>query len=133
IIALVLKLLADTILGAEIGFKRTLAAVTYGSLPNLLVAGLATIVMYSKPTDEFDLQNPLMFNAGAFLAQSTPLWIKTLAGAFDMFSFWVMLLIAMGLHAASPKKMSTGKAFGMILFPWALILILRTGAAAVSR
>lgn len=63
IIAAVLKFFADTIMGAGIGYKKTLAAVTYGTLPNLLKTGLAMVVMLFKPADEFDLQNPVMVNA----------------------------------------------------------------------
>jgi hypothetical protein len=36
-----------------------------------------------------------------------------------------MALIAIGV-AACVKKISFGKAFGGILFPWALVVILRT-------
>jgi hypothetical protein len=79
IIAAVLKFLADTVMGAGVGFKKTLAIVTYGTLPNLLKSGLAILVMYLKPPDEFDLQNPLMVNAGAFLAPDAAAWMKALA------------------------------------------------------
>ncbi|MEI9811143.1 MAG: YIP1 family protein [Acidobacteriota bacterium] len=130
VIALVLKFLADVVMGAGVGFKRLLAVCTYAGLPNLLQTGLAAIVMYLKPPDEFDLQNPLMFNVGAFLPPDSPRWMLTGAGSLDLFTFWVIALMAIGIHAAAGKKMSTGKAFGMILFPWALYVILRVGSAA---
>ncbi len=130
IIAGVLKFLADVIMGAGVGFKRMLAICNYAGLPNLMVTVLATIVMYLKPIDEFDLQNPLMFNLGAFLSPDTPAWLIAGASSLDLFSFWVIALMAIGIHAAAGKKMSTGKAFGMILFPWALVVILKMGRAA---
>jgi hypothetical protein len=132
VIAGVLKLLADTIMGAAVGFKRMLAVCNYAGLPNLLVTVLATVVMYLKPPGDFDLQNPLMTNASAFLSPDSPRWMMTAAGALDLFTFWVITLMAIGIHAAAGKKMSTGKAFGMILFPWALYQILRIGAAAAT-
>lgn len=131
-IAGVLKLLADTIMGAGVGFKRMLAVCNYAGLPNLLVTVLATLVMYLKPPGDFDLQNPLMANASAFLSPDSPRWMMTAAGALDLFTFWVIALMAIGIHAAAGKKMSTGKAFVMILFPWALYQILRIGAAAAT-
>jgi hypothetical protein len=130
VIAGVLKFLADTIMGANVGFKRMLAICTYAGLPNLLMTLLSILVMYLKPVDEFDLQNPLMLNAGAFLSPDTPRWIQVGASSLDLFTFWVMALMAIGIHAAAGKKMSTGKAFGTILFPWALYQILRVGATA---
>lgn len=130
IIAGVLKLLADVIMGANVGFKRMFAICNYAGLPNLLVTALAVVVMYMKPIDEFDLQNPLMLNAGAFLPADTAAWLMAGATSLDLFSFWVIALMAIGIHAAAGRKMSTGKAFGMILFPWALVVILKMGRAA---
>jgi hypothetical protein len=132
VIAGVLKFLADVIMGAGVGFKRMLAVCNYAGLPNLLVTVLAVVVMYLKPPSEFDLQNPLMANASAFLSPDSPRWMLTAAGALDLFTFWVMALMAIGIHAAAGKKMSTSKAFVMILFPWALYQILRIGAAAAT-
>ena len=87
--------------------------------------------MYLKPPDEFDLSNPTMFNVGAFLGTGTPLWMQRLGGSLDLFSFWCMILIAIGMAAvAGRSKMTFGKALGVILFPWALYVILRTGSAA---
>lgn len=130
LIAGVLKFLADTIAGAAIGFKRMMAIVAYGSLPNLLAAFLAILVMYLKPPDEFDLNNPLAFNVGAFLGQDSPGWMKQLGGSLDLFSFWCIFLIAVGMAAAG-RKMSIGKALGVILFPWGLYVMLKTGSAAL--
>lgn len=129
LIAAVLKFLADTIMGAGIGFRKMMAVVAYGTLPNLLASLLAILVMYFKPPEEFDLNNPVMFNAGLFLGGGTPIWMQRLASSFDLFTFWCMILIAIGMAAAG-RKMSFGKAFGVILFPWALYVILKTGAAA---
>ena len=126
----VLLFLSNVVMGAGITFKNALAAVTYGTLPNLLKTGLAILVMYLKPPDEFDLQNPLMVNAAIFLPPDATAWMKALGASFDLFNFWCMILVAMGLAAAS-KRMSTGKAFGMILFPWALVVILQAGVAAL--
>lgn len=131
VIALVLKFFADTIMGAGIGFKKTLAAVTYGTLPNLLKTGLAMIVLQLKPPDEFDLRNPVMVNAAVFLPSDAAGWMKTLGSSVDLFTIWCMALIAIGI-AAGAKRMSPGKAFGMLLFPWALYVILSTAYAAVA-
>ena len=132
VIAGVLSFLANVVMSAGIGFKKVLAVVTYGSLPGLLKTGLAILVMFLKPPDEFDLQNPLMVNAGAFLATDAAAWMKALGASFDLFTFWSMFLMAIGLAAAA-KRLTTGKAFGMILFPWALVVIIGAGFAAAFR
>jgi len=131
VIAGVLKFLADVILGAGIGFKRLMGIAAYGYLPYTLMALLSMIVLYMTPPDEFDMQNPLMFNLGAVMAKDSAAWLKALGASFDLFSLWTMVLLSIGMAAAS-RKMSAGKAFGMLLFPWALIVILRVGVAALT-
>ena len=68
--------------------------VGYGFLPTLVSSLLALLVMYLKPPEDFNIQNPLAFNAGAFMSNDNPLWLKSLAGSFDLFSFWIMSLMA---------------------------------------
>ena len=132
VIAGVLKFLGDVILGAGIGFKRLMGIAAYGYLPYTLMALLSMIVLSMTPPDEFDMQNPLpMFNLGAVFARDSAAWLKALGASFDLFSLWTMVLLSIGMAAAS-RKMSAGKAFGMLLFPWALIVILRVGVAALT-
>jgi hypothetical protein len=130
VVAGVLRFLADVVLGAGIGFKRMMGIAAYGLLPNTLMAGLSMAVLYLVPPDEFDMQNPLMFNAGAFMDPDAPLWLRTLGASFDLFSFWSMLLLAIGMSKAS-RHLRAGKAFVLLLFPWTLIVTLRVGAAAI--
>jgi len=128
----VLTFLADVVMGAGIGFRKTLAVVTYGTLPNLLRTLLSIVVMYLKPPDEFDLRNPIMVNAAVLLPPDASEWMKALGGSLDLFTFWCMILMSIGFAAAA-KRMTAGKAFGMILFPWALWVILTVGATAAFR
>ena len=85
------------------------------------------LVMYLKAPEDFNIQNPLAFNAGALVASDSPQWLKGLGGSFDLFSFWIMGLMAIGVGAAS-RKMTFGKAFATILFPWALYVLMKTGS-----
>jgi hypothetical protein len=126
VISVVLLFLFDTIMGADIGLKRLMGIVSYAYLPTIVSSMLAMLVMYLKPPEDFNLQNPLAFNAGAFLANDTSAWLKGLAGSLDLFSFWIIALMAIGAGAAS-RKMTFGKAFGTILFPWALYVLMKTG------
>jgi len=127
--AAVLLFIVNSLLGSEVKFGSMMGIVSYASLPQIVSAVLATLVMYLKPPDDFDLRNPLAFNAGAFLASDATAWMKALAGSFDLFSFWIMALIAVGISAAAPR-IKFGKAFGAVLFPWALYVALKTVAAA---
>ena len=127
IIAAVLLFMTNTLMGAEIRFASMMGIVSYAFLPNLLVSALSMLVMYLKPPDDFDLRNPLMFNAGAFVASDAAQWLKALAASFDLFSFWIIALIATGISTAAPK-ISFGKALTAVVFPWALFVGIRAAA-----
>jgi hypothetical protein len=87
-------------------------------------------VMQMKSITDFDLNNPLMFNPGAFMdPKSSSKFLYSLASSLDLFSFWIMLLIAVGLKAAAGKKLSFGGAFFAVLLPWAVFVL---GAAALK-
>jgi hypothetical protein len=129
VIAVVLMFLFDNIMGTNIGLNRMMAIVAYAGLPRILMTGLAILVMFLKSPDDFDIRNPLVFNIGALIPRDTPQWERTLGGSFDLFTFWVIALTAMGICAAAPK-MKFGKALSGILFPWALYVILITGYSA---
>jgi hypothetical protein len=54
-----------------------------------------------------------------------------LGTAIDLFSFWIMVLIAMGFAAFNPKKIKMGSAIGMVLSVWAVYEAVRVGIAFI--
>jgi hypothetical protein len=97
----------------------------------MIYTALALVVLYLKNPEDYDLQNPLMFNVGAFLSQDAPAWLRRMGTSLDLFSFWVMALLAIGIVAASRKKMSFGKALAGVAIPWMLYVAVVTALAAV--
>jgi hypothetical protein len=129
LVAAVLMFMANNLMGGKIRFNSMLGIVSYAFLPQLLVAALSMLVMFLKAPDDFDIRNPLLFNAGAFVPSDSANWLKGLASSFDLFSFWIMSLIACGITAASPK-IKFGKAFVAVLFPWILYVALKAAYQA---
>jgi hypothetical protein len=131
IISLVLWGVAAGILSAPLRFGQMFAIVTYAQLPGLLMTGLiAASVAMKKDISDFNVQNPLMFNPGAFMDQTTaPKFIYSLASSLDLFSFWIIFLLATGIKAAAGKKISFGGALFAVILPWAVFVL---GRAALS-
>src|SRR5262249_15365707 len=75
VVAAVLKFLFDTIMGADIGFKRMMAIVSYSWLPNVISGALSLLVLNLKPAEDININNPLAFNVGAFLPSETSAWL----------------------------------------------------------
>lgn len=117
----------NVLLGADLRFRPMFAATAYGVLPNFVGGIVAFVVLFLKDPADFDLQNPLVSNIGAFLDPNTvPRWLMSLAGGVDVFVIWSLVLLATG-YAAAARKLSWSKAFTWVVATWILFLVLRSG------
>lgn len=116
--------------GAKMQYQTSLAVVSHAWMPALIAGLMGMVVLFTADPSSVDLQNLIASNPGALLSNDSPRWMVSLLGSLDVFSFWTMLLMAAGFHAASPKKFSFGKAFALILFAWAFYVVFKVGLAA---
>ena len=101
-------------------------------VPNLIVAVLMIVVMFLKNPEDFNLQNPLVFNPGAFLEPNMPSkFLHSLLTSLDLFSFWIMLLLATGIKAAAGKKFAFGSALFAVLLPWGVYVLGKSALAGI--
>lgn len=117
---------------AKLKYKEVLNIDCYASLPPAVVSSIVGIVvMYLKPAEDIDFQNPLAFNLGAFLAPN-PKWLQSLGTSIDLFSFWTIALLAVGFTAAcGARKMPFSRSLTAILIPWAFYVLGKTAIAAL--
>jgi hypothetical protein len=109
------------IFSAPVRFKQVYAVICYAAMPGLLMTILAIAVMFLKSPEDFNLQNPLVFNPGAMLDQATTSkFVYSIASSLDLFRLWTMVLIGIGLKAAGGKRLSMGGAMGAVFVPWAV-------------
>jgi hypothetical protein len=126
----VLLLLVNT-MGAGLRFRQAWAVVVYAMLPSLLSAGAGLAVMYLKEPDEFNIRNPSSFNPGAYLEpQAVSKFVHSLATSLDLFAIWIVVLLAVGFSSAA-HRLSFGKALAAVALPWAAMVFVRAGAAAL--
>jgi hypothetical protein len=132
IAAAVLLGTAAGIMSAPLKFAQVFAIVCYSNLPGVVTSALGIVVMLLKNPDDFDLQNPLLFNAGAFLdPEHGSKFLYSLATSLDLFAFWIILLIATGLKAAAGKRLSFGGALFAVVLPWAVWVLVKAGFAGM--
>ena len=130
VVAGVLLFLMNGLMDAGLRYKNSLNICSYAMLPASVVSTVLTcIVMYLKSPDDFDIERPLAFNAGAFLnPDSTAKWLQSLASSLDIFTFWMIALMAIGFSvAAGAKKLPFSKALTGILIPWGLWVLIKMG------
>jgi len=130
VMAAILLGLFKGLAGAQFGFKTSLGIVSYAWVPNLISGLLGILIIAVKDPATVDLQNIVASNASIFVSGDSARWLIALLSAIDIFSFWVMILLAMGYSAAAPKKLSTGKAFAWIFSAWLIYVLLKVGLLA---
>jgi hypothetical protein len=59
--------------------------------------------------------------------------LKALLSSFDVFSFWMMALLIIGLVAiAGTRKINKGKTATLVIGLWVFVVLLKVGAAAIG-
>lgn len=120
------------IMSAPVKFKQVFAVMCYASLTGVVSSILTLAVLFLKNPDQFNLQNPLVFNPAAFMdQQSSSKFLYSLASSFDLFALWTIILIAVGLKAAAGKKLSFGGALFAVLLPWGIYVLGKSALAGV--
>jgi hypothetical protein len=124
--------LFNLVYGAGVGFKTSMAIVAYAFVPRMIYSLLGIFVIFLKDPTQVDLQNLIASNPGALMSTETARWMVVLATQFDVFTIWIIILLAMGYHAANPKKVSTGGAIAGIVGLWLFWVIVITGITALT-
>lgn len=130
----VLLFVMNGLMDAGLRYKHSLNICSYAMLPASVVSSvLMCVVMYLKPPDEFDIEHALAFNAGAFFnPDSTSKYLVSLATSFDLFTFWMIALMAIGFSVTvGPKKLPFSKALIGVLIPWGFWVLAKIGFAAL--
>jgi hypothetical protein len=115
--------------GANVKFSTSMAIVSHAFLVTIVSTAIFLLVLFLKPRGTIDLENPVATNLGAFIPEDAPKWLMKLGISFDIFSFWTMILIAVGFAAANPRKLKFSKALGITFAAWALYVVARVGVA----
>jgi hypothetical protein len=115
--------------GADVRFGQSLAIVVYASLPGIIKALLAILVMMSGVDPEsFIIQNPVGTNLGYYMNfAETPRFLYSLATSVDLITIWMLVLTAIGFTCVS--KVKSGTAYAVVFGWWAIATL---GGAALA-
>jgi hypothetical protein len=114
-------------------FSQSMGIVTHAWVGPGIIAGLLGIlVIFLKDPSTVDLNALVASNVGAFLPDESAKWMKTLLGGIDIFSLWSVLLVAFGFSAVDPKRVSVGKAFGIVLVLFGFWTVVKSCLALIS-
>jgi hypothetical protein len=116
---------------SEVTFRQAFAIVTWIFFAVALVSTpLMLLVLQLKGDWNINPQEVIQANLGLLLEKSSaakPLW--ALLSSVDLFSLWMVFLLAVGFGVASKK--TTGSAIWGVAIPWILIVLVKVGWAAM--
>jgi uncharacterized membrane protein len=120
------------IMNAPVRYKQVFAALVWAGIPGVISTILTIAVLYLKNPDDFNLQNPLVFNPGALMDPTTSSkFVYSLASSLDLFMIWMLILVGIGLKAAGGRKLSTGGAMSAVFIPWAIWIFGKAALAGI--
>jgi len=117
--------------GANTDFGTSFAITAHAFMTEPLRSTLFILVLYLKPYGTADLENPVATNLAAVLPDDSAKWLVALLKSIDVFTFWTLILLAIGFAAANPKKLKGGKAFTIAFSVWAAYVVCRVGWAFI--
>ena len=132
LVAVVMLGAYNLLAGANVKFSAAMGIVSHAFLPTIISTLIFLMVLFLKPRGTFDLENPVATNLGVLVPEDAPKWLMKLGTSIDIFSFWILILIAIGFAAANPRKLKFSKAFTIAFGVWALFVVVRVGWAWIA-
>lgn len=115
-------------LGAELKFNQSLAVCVYASLPGIVKAVLAMLVVAMGAAGNFTFQNPIASNLSGLVDPSSH-FLYGLASNVDVFAIWTLLLTGIGYSCLTKVKRGTCLA---VIFGWWVIWALGTSGLGAA-
>jgi hypothetical protein len=117
--------------GASTNFSTAFSITSHAFLTGLISSPLFILILYLKPYGTADLENPIAANLAAFLPDESAKWLVALCKSFDIFTFWTLILLAIGFAAVNPKKLKGSKTYTIAFGVWAAFVACRVGWAFI--
>jgi hypothetical protein len=127
IIAAVLMATFNFGFGTELTFNQCVAVSMYASLPGILKALIAMLVVGLGGGEGFTFQNPVASNLGALVDPSSH-FLYAIATSLDIITIWTLILSGIGFSCLT--KVKRGTCLGVVFGWWAVVVLAGAGIGA---
>jgi hypothetical protein len=122
------------LVGAPIKFKKLFAVNVWAMGPPSIVSSiLSSIVAFIKDPETIQLNNLLTTNLGVLVSARERPVLATFLSSIDLFTIWIIALMAIGYAAVSDRMLSTKKAATTIIVLWAVYVLVKVGIKAITN
>jgi len=116
--------------GAQVGFGKSMAVVTYANVVGCLKYLLAIVALFAgADTDTFNMQNPAATNLGFLIDPMQHKVLYALGSSIDIVNFWILALVAIGFTYVC--KVKKGTSFAIVFGWWAVLTLIGVSMAAI--
>jgi hypothetical protein len=115
--------------GWDVRFKQSLGITAHAFFPGVIGSILLAVVLWNRPTVDLEKARDAIPTNLGFFAQNVDKVTYGLLSSIDLFSFWSMALLVLGLSSAA--KTSRGRMAALVVSLWALYVLGKTGVTAL--
>jgi hypothetical protein len=117
--------------GWEVRFRQSLGVTAHAFLPGVLVSvGLLAVLWNRVTIDPQTVGDALPTSLGGLVDRTGNSVLHGLASSIDLFSFWTMALLVLGLSAAA--NASRGRMAVLVGSLWGLYVLGKAGVTALT-
>jgi len=133
LVAAVGLLFTNAFFGTEVRFKTSLAIASYANLISALGIVMGMAMIFLSDPEHFNAQVPVPTNAAYFLdPRDVSKVLFAVAKSFDIFTFWLMILLGIGYSEATGRKVKVLTMFLCFFGIWMVIFLGRVCIALLS-
>jgi len=132
IVGAVMMLAYNLLAGAGASFSQSLGIAAHSLVVGIISTPIFLLVLLLRPKGTIDPENPVATNLAAFLPEESAKWLLTLCKSIDVFTIWILMLIAIGFAALNPKKLKGGKAYVVAFSVWGVVVVVKVLWAFVT-
>ena len=115
--------------GWAVRFKQSLGITAHAFFPGVLGSLLLAAMLWNRPTVDLEKARDATPTNLGYLATNADKVTYSLLSSIDLFSFWTMALLILGLSVAA--KTSRGRMAALVISLWALYVLGKAGVTAL--
>ena len=128
--ALLLWVGFNFILGGSATYPAMFAVMMFAWLPSIFRSALSTAMLFLGDPEGFNINDPIGTNPGFYMDPNSSAFLKSALGSVDLFSLWILALMAIGGAIVARVKIRSGLI--LVFTTWLIFVLLKSAAAAAT-
>jgi len=125
IVGATMMLAYNLLAGAGATFSQSLGIAAHTLLVGIVSTPIFLLVLLLRPAGTVDPENPVATNLAAFLPEESAKWLIALCKSIDIFTIWMLVLLAIGFAAVNPRKLKGSKPYVIAFSVWGALVVVK--------